>query len=160
MDYAWSVLLVNAARTGVERGAYQGAVAAGIPVAGFMRQAARDELGGVPPELARHLTPCPGRSKRIPVQRAIESASAVLIVLPDPDDVSTFPVMQYVLKHVRRNGRALRFHSPDAPIDPTLAWLTEAEQVYVTGPRETRWPPGVSIARRLLRALGPAEAIA
>jgi hypothetical protein len=154
------MLLVNAARTGVERGAYQGAAAAGIPVAGFMRQAARDELGGVPPELARHLTPCPGRSKRIPVQRAIEAAKAVLVVVPDPDNLSAFPVVQYVLKHARRNGRALRFHSPDGPTDPTLAWLVEVEQVYVTGPRETRWPAGVNVARRLIRALGPAEAIA
>jgi hypothetical protein len=154
------MLLVNAARTGVERGAFQGAAAAGIPVTGFMRHAARDELGDIPPELAQHLTALPGRSKRLPVQRAIDTAVAVLVVLPDPDDASAFPVIQYVFKHARRIGRPLRIHAADAPSEDTLAWIHEAETVYVTGPRETRWPPGVSVARRLIRSLGPAEAIA
>jgi hypothetical protein len=154
------MLLVNAGRTGVERGAFQGAAAAGIPVTGFMREAARDELGEVPPELAQHLTPCPGRSKRIPVRRAIEAANAVLVVVPDPEDLSQFPVVQYVLKQARRSGSALRVLSPGDLTDDMLAWITEAGNVYVTGPRETRWPAGVSIARRLIRALGPVEAIA
>jgi hypothetical protein len=42
----------------------------------------------------------------------------------------------------------------------TRSRITASEKVYVTGPRETRWHPGVSVARRLLRGLGPAEAIA
>ena len=154
------MLLVNAGRTGVERGAFQGAAAAGIPVVGFVRQAARDELGELPPELARQLTPCPGRSKRIPVQRAVDTAAAVLVVVPDPDDVSAFPVLQFVLKQARRLERPVRVHAADAAPDDVLAWMRALEKVYITGPRETRWPPGISIARRLVRALGPAEAIA
>jgi hypothetical protein len=147
------MLVVNAGRTGVERGAYEGASAAGIPITGFVRQAARDELGNLPPELAQQLTPCPGRSKRLAVQRAVDTAAAVLVVVPDPDDVSAFPVVQYVLKQARRLDRPVRVHAADAPADDVLAWLRTAGTVYITGPRETRWPPGVSIARRLLRAL-------
>ena len=154
------MLLVNAGRTGVERGAYQGAVAAGIPVAGFVRQAARDELGELPAELARHLTPCPGRSKRLPVQRAVDTATGVLLVVPDLDDVSAFPVLQFVLKQARRMDRPVRVHAAETAPDDVLAWLRALDKVYVTGPRETRWPPGVSIARRLIRTLGPVEAIA
>jgi hypothetical protein len=54
----------------------------------------------------------------------------------------------------------VRLHAADAPSDDVLAWLERAGTVYITGPRETRWPPGISIARRLVRALGPVEAIA
>lgn len=151
---------MNAGRSGVERGAYEGASAAGIPVTGFMRQAARDELGSLPPDLAQKLTPCPGRSKRRAVQRAIDSADAVLVIVPDPDDVSAFPVVQYVLTQARRMDRPVRVCAADAASDDVLAWLRAAGTVYITGPRETRWPPGISIARRLLRALGPVEAIA
>jgi len=147
------MLVVNAGRTGVERGAYEGASAAGIPVTGFVRQAARDELGNLPPQLAQQLTPCPGRSKRLAVQRAVDTAAAVLVLVPDPDDVSPFPVVQYVLKQARRMDRPVRVCAADAPSDDVLAWLRAAGTVYITGPRETRWPPGVSVARRLLRAL-------
>jgi hypothetical protein len=154
------MLVVNAGRTGVERGAYEGASAAGIPITGFVRQAARDELGQLPAELARQLTPCPGRSKRRAVQRAVDSAAAVLVLVPDPEDVSAFPVVQYVLKQARLMDRPVRVCAADTPSDDMLAWLRAAGTVYITGPRETRWPPGVSAARRLLRALGPVEAIA
>lgn len=145
--------LVNAGRTGVERGAYQGAASVGIPVTGFMREAGRDELGEVPRELAQHLTACPGRSKRVPVQRAIDAADAVLVVVPDPDDISQFPVVQYVLKHARRTGRPLRVHAAEAAADDAIAYHRVREGLRhgtardALAPGRQRRPPPAPRAR-------------
>jgi hypothetical protein len=152
--------IVNAGRTGVERGVYQGAVAAGLPVTGVCRRAHRDELGHIPSELAQLLTPCEDRGLRAAVDRCLAMSNAMLLVVPDRRDLSRFPHLVWVLKRARAAGLPVRIHDEATSLPDTIAWaFGEDRAVYITGPRWTRWSAGEPIARRLLRAVKPAEAI-
>jgi hypothetical protein len=153
--------ILNAGRTGVERGAYQGAVTAGLTVTGVCRRGLKDELGPLPPELASVLTPCEDRGMRAAVLKCLEMASAVLIVVPHRREVTNYPHLVWLLKRARATNLPVRIHDDDTPIMDTIAWaLAEDRALYVTGPRGTRWAQGESVARRLLRAVRPLEAIA
>lgn len=152
--------IVNAGRTGVERGAYHGAVAVGFDVIGVCRRGQKDELGPLPPDLAARLEPCDDRGARAAVARCLQLATAVLIVVPDRDELAAFPFVTWLGKRVRGAGIPLHVHDPKSAVDDTLTWTLRQHRLYVTGPRGTRWLEGESVARRLLRETRPIEAIA
>ena len=154
--------IVNAGRTGVERGAYQGAVAVGLTVTGVCRRGSKDELGLLPPDLAARLTPCEERGLRAAVEKCLGIATGLLLVVPARHEVGHFPQLVGLLKRARARGLPYRIHDDETSPADTVAWVLAGDDrhIYVTGPRGTRWPQGEPIARRLLRAVKPIEAIA
>jgi hypothetical protein len=66
----------------------------------------------------------------------------------------------WVLKRARAANLPIHIHDEATSIPETLAWaFGEDRSLYITGPRWTRWSAGEPIARRLLRAVTPSEAI-
>jgi len=61
------MIVIHSGQTGVERGAQRAANAVGFPLAGFSSVDRRDELGPLPDDVARNLTPCCERGSRAPV---------------------------------------------------------------------------------------------
>lgn len=153
------LVIVHSGQTGVERGAHRGAVAAGISVAGFMPVDARDELGPVPDDVARDLTPCFERGPRAAVRANVALASGVLLVVPERRHVDKFTAMRAVMTAVRGARTKALVCDPTSDVDEVAAWargLPETSgsvRVLVTGPRGTRWANGEGVARRLVTAI-------
>jgi hypothetical protein len=148
------VTLLNSGQTGVERGAYQAAVAHGLAIGGFMTSRARDEIGPVPRELAGSLLACTRSGPRVAQAVNVEMSSTVVIAVPDAKHASTFTAMKQILQCVRA------WRIPFVVVDPTTDLevaaseiLVAPEQVYITGPRATRWAAGASLGRRLVLSI-------
>jgi hypothetical protein len=154
------LILLHSGQTGVERGAHRAAVAAGIEVAGFMSIDRRDELGAIPVDIARFLTPCFDRGPRPAVRANVELASGVAIVVPDRRRVDKVTAMNAVIGAVRRANVpwiACDLTSDTAAIARFAQGLQATSgsvRLLVTGPRGTRWIEGESVAHRLVASLG------
>lgn len=153
------MVIVHSGQTGVERGAHRGAIAAGIAVAGFMTMDGRDELGPLPDDVARHLTPCFERGPRAAVRANVALASGALLVVPDRRHVDKFTAMRAVMTAVRTARIQALACDPTSDTDEVAAWARQLPEtsgsvrVLVTGPRATRWIDGESCARRLVTAI-------
>ena len=153
------LVIVHSGQTGVERGAHRGAVAAGISIAGFMPIDKRDELGPVPDDVAKHLTPCFERGPRAAVRANVSLASGVLVVVPDRRHVDKFTAMRAVMTAVRGARIKALVCDPTSDTEEVAAWARQLPEtsgsvrVLVTGPRGTRWIDGESTARRLVTAI-------
>lgn len=154
------LIVLHSGQTGVERGAHRAAVAAGIEVAGFMSIDRRDELGAIPPDVARYLTPCFDRGPRPAVRSNVALASGVVIVVPDRRHVEKVTAMNAVLGAVRRAGVPWTACDLSSDCDAVsrfargLQATSGSVRLLVTGPRGTRWLEGESLAHRLVSSLG------
>ncbi|HEX5062210.1 MAG TPA: putative molybdenum carrier protein [Kofleriaceae bacterium] len=154
------LVILHAGQTGVERGAHRAATATAIFVAGFMPLDKRDELGPIPREIAEVLTPCPERGVRSAVRSNIKIASAVLLVVPDQSRVERFTAMTAVLQAIRAARIPSLICDPATNLADVTTWggrvcsTSGSRRILVTGPRETRWMDGESVARRMVTAIG------
>lgn len=153
------LIVLHSGQTGVERGAHRAAIGSGIEIAGFMSVDRRDELGAIPVDIARFLTPCFDRGPRPAVRANVALASGVVIVVPDRRNVDKVTAMNAVLGAVRRAGVpwiACDVAS-DADVIPRFAGGLQATsgsvRLLVTGPRGTRWIEGESVAHRLVSSV-------
>lgn len=153
-------VIVHSGQTGVERGAHDGAVAAGLEVTGFMASNRRDELGPVPPHVSAHLTPSVEAGPRSAVKANLAIADAVLLVVPDADRAEQFAAIDWILRGVRSLRLPILTCDAHTSVQRVLGWSSLARgdrvdlRLLVTGPRATRWPSGEGVARRLVRGLG------
>jgi hypothetical protein len=85
------ITLVHGGQTGVDRGAHEAALDNGWRVAGYMPRDGRDELGRIPPDVARYLVPHDKTSYAVRTEANVRSASAALIVVRDADDPRVTP---------------------------------------------------------------------
>jgi hypothetical protein len=153
------LVVVHSGQTGVERGAHRAAVAAGLTVAGFMPVDARDEMGPIPADVTKHLTPCFERGPRPAVRANVNIASGILIVVPDASDVQKFTAMPAVMTAARAAKVPWLVTDPVTNTDDVARWVWKlpltsgSVRVLVTGPRGTRWHTGEQTARRLVSAI-------
>ena len=155
-------VIVHSGQTGVERGAHRAAVNAGLPIDGFMPFDKRDELGPIPADVAQALKPYAERGPRPAVRANVNLASGVMLVVPDAKKPEKFTAMSAVLQSIR----TARVHSlicdSTTNLEDVARWarhlaeITDPTRIVVTGPRETRWPEGLIVARRLVAALAHA----
>jgi hypothetical protein len=153
------LVIIHSGQTGVERGAYRAAVAAGLSLAGFMPLDRRDELGPIPTDVAEGLTPCFDRGPRPAVRANILLASGVLLVVPTASSPEKFTAMNAVLQGIRAAHTPSFVADASTNLDDVARWAkglpetSGSTRVMVTGPRGTRWPEGEAIARRLVSAI-------
>jgi Circularly permutated YpsA SLOG family len=153
------LVIVHSGQTGVERGAHRASLAAGLAIAGFMPLDKRDELGPVPDDVAKHLTPCFERGPRAAVRANVALASGVLVVVPDRRHVDKFTAMRAIMTAVRSARTQSYICDPSSDTDEVVAWARHLPEtsgsvrILVTGPRGTRWIEGEGVARRLVTAI-------
>lgn len=154
------VVILHSGQTGVERGAQRAAAAVGFSVAGFMPLDCRDELGPIPADVASQLTPCFDRGPRPAVRANVALASGVLLVVPNAQQPEKFTAMPHVIQAARSARVPLLVCDPTTNVDDVASWAKQLPEtsgsvrILMTGPRETRWPEGEKLARRLVLGLG------
>ncbi len=85
------ITIVHGGQTGVDRGAHEAAIDNGWLVAGYMPRDGRDELGGIPPDVARFLVPHEKTSYAARTEANVRTSSAALVVVRDADDPRATP---------------------------------------------------------------------
>jgi hypothetical protein len=172
------ITILHGGQTGVDRGAHEGALDNGWTVAGYMTRDRRDEMGAIPPEVARFLTPDDKTSYSSRTEANVRSCTAVLIVVKDanyprvsPGTAKTIDLAEkYSVRRMivdpssdaRRVARwiwydlmeiqtQLRFNLETHAFDPVPTRL------LVAGPRESKWPAArietAGLLRRIAQAL-------
>lgn len=123
----------------------------GITVRGFCQLNGRDELGKLPPDIARDLIDCEKRGYRTPWQRTLELADAVAILVPKRTAVLANPGFDTLLDLVRERNIPSFTMDPGTDVDALVRRLLAIPHhnpylsLMVTGPRETRWSLGERI---------------
>ena len=154
------VVILHSGQTGVERGAHRAAAMVGFDVAGFMPIDCRDELGVVPPDVAKFLTPCFDRGPRPAVKANVALASGVLLVVPNAQEPEKFTAMAPVLHAARAAQAPVFVCDAKTNVSDVARWAQQLPEtsgsvrILVTGPRGTRWHEGEAVARRLVAAIG------
>ena len=154
------IAVLHSGQTGVERGAHRGALAAGLFIAGFMPLDRRDELGPIPQDIARFLTPCFDRGPRPAVRANVALASGALVVVPDATQPEKFTAMLALLQAVRAAKLPSFICDAGTNLETIVQWARSvpetsgSKRLLVTGPRGTRWDRAEAIARRIVSAIG------
>lgn len=170
------ITIVHGGQTGVDRGAHDAAIANGWSLAGYMPRDGRDELGLIPADVARFLTPHPSTSYAARTEANVHSAGAVLVVVREEQQARSTPGTAKTIDLTR--GRSMtplvvdpnhdaatiarwiwNFVAPPVPMLPIDGFEVEpvSLRLMVAGPRESKWPGArVETARflgRVARAL-------
>lgn len=157
------IVICQGGQTGVDRGAWLGAVECGIARGGWMPANERDELGRIPYEVRRDLRPMLSGGPRERTIANVNDAHAVVIVVPD---ASSTP---------REGGTALTYRLAKSAASRGLRWIMTdiddtrdldewCEDVFgswrggdlrlmVAGPRASKWSDGEDAARRVVRII-------
>jgi hypothetical protein len=160
LELLFMFVIVHSGQTGVERGAHEGAIAAGFKVMGFMAASRRDELGRVPARISTHLTPTLHAGPRAAIRANFSIADGVVVVVPDADNVAKFPATGWIVSDVRALRLPIFVADHETTLHEVSAWAASVRdanadfRLLVTGPRETRWQSGEQVARRIVRGLG------
>jgi len=153
------VLFIHTGQTGVERGATRAAMLLGHVTGGFCTPRLRDELGLIPPEIAATLTPSATEGARAALGRTLQSASALIMIVRDRKRVSDEAGFASLLRDARRLAIPSLVADPSTNASVLVDWVRtnianeDVARLLVTGPRETRWPAGETIAWRLIFSL-------
>src|SRR4051812_26474821 len=159
-----ALVILHTGQTGVERGADRAARAVGIPVEGFSTYERRDELGALPADVAKDLTPCLQRGARSALRATLERANVLIIAVPDARDPNSNTGIEALRRAARSGGVPHWIVDPSTNYDEVairlraLELTTDPLNVLVTGPRFTRWHEGEKVGWRVVAqiALEPA----
>lgn len=170
-----SITIVHGGQTGVDRGAHEAALNNNWLVAGYMPRDQRDELGKIPHDVARFLTPHDKTGYAPRTEANVHAAHAALIVARDRNDPRATPGTAMTLDLVA--DRRLRWMIVDPTNDPaTIArWIWSSllrvqlplpldtcdlvpAKLLVAGPRESKWPGARVETAALLRRIALALA--
>ncbi len=148
----------------MDRGAHEAAIDNGWLVAGHMPRDARDELGPIPPNVARFLRAHEKRSYGARTEANVRDADALLVVVRDADDPRATPGTATTIDLAARRHLRRMIVDPSFSARPIAEWLrrwllvdyarqqllpieTRASapapspvRLLVAGPRESRWP--------------------
>lgn len=154
-----TLIILHTGQTGVERGADRAARAVGFTVQGFSTYERRDELGVLPPEVARDLTPCTQRGARSAWRATLESANVLLIAVPDAAQPNTYTGIEALRRSARTAGVPCWVVDPETQLEPMAERLRKLElasdplKVMITGPRFTRWHEGERLGWQMVAQL-------
>jgi hypothetical protein len=161
------ITLLHGGQTGVDRGAHEAAIDNGWPVTGYMPRDGRDELGPIPPDVARFLTPHekPGYGAR--TEANVRSATALLIVVQDANDPCVTPGTTKTIDLARSRHLPKKIIDPAQDVPLLAIWIRgllsfgtlpllrdEAPpslRLLVAGPRESKWRGAQDATATLLR---------
>jgi hypothetical protein len=155
----WIPTVIHSGETGVERGADRAARALGIPISGYCRHNARDELGPLPAPIAADLTACQTRGSRSPVSANLELASAAIIVVPRAAMAAAVTGVDVVLRLARAMKVPYQVVDDQTDLSALAAWVRalpreeDKLQLMITGPRGTRWQEGERLGWRAVASL-------
>lgn len=151
--------IIHGGQTGTDRGAHEAALDNGWLVAGYMPRDGHDELGRIPPDVARFLTPHEKTSYAARTEANVRTASALLVVVRDADDPRATPGTAKTIdlcaaRKLRRMivdpridaARVARWIWSDLLMMQTMRLPFDGIQLdpvptrlLVAGPRESKW---------------------
>ncbi|HET9063730.1 MAG TPA: putative molybdenum carrier protein [Candidatus Binatia bacterium] len=163
------IKIVQGGQTGVDRGAWRGAVECGLERGGWMPADGCDELGLIPNEARSDLRPAlNGGGNRARTIANILDSDAVLIVVPDAAKGCTTPGTRLTWKQARDKDKPrLVIDGSDRQVAHVAPWLRELLErwsrdtdsairlfrLMLAGPRASLWPEGEETARRVVHAI-------
>lgn len=153
------ITVVHGGQSGVDRGAHEAAIDNGWLVAGYMPRDGRDELGRIPPDVARFLTPHDKASYALRTAANVRSASALLVVVPDADAPRATPGTARTIDLAIERRLRRRIVSPSTDPGAIARWIwidllgtgtlplpletiapdPTPTRLLVAGPRESKW---------------------
>jgi len=165
------LVIVHGGQTGVDRGAFWGALDGGLDQTGWMPKNQRDEKGPIPDHVARFLTRCTvgSRDGGYPARTAanVELANAVLLVVADHANIKATrgTALTHSYANDDRYGRPWLAVDSGTPMKTLRDWLAarydehdgHVFKLMVAGPRASSWSSGEALARQLVACLGSAS---
>ena len=165
------ITIVHGGQTGVDRGAHEAAIDNGWLVAGHMPRDARDELGPIPPDVARFLR---AHEKTIYAARTesnVRGSNALLVVARDADDPRATPGTAGTIDLAAERRMPRMIVDPSFPAGSIAKWIWNhlylartlplpiepraldpvSIHLMVAGPRESKWPGARVATAGLLR---------
>lgn len=166
---------MHGGQTGVDRGAHEGALDNGWLVAGYMPRDQRDELGKIPHDVARFLTPHDKMGYAPRTEANVHAAHAALIVVRDLNDPRTTPGTAMTLDLVADRRLRQMIVDPTDDAAQIARWIWSSllmvqmplpldtcdpvpTKLLVAGPRESKWPRARVETAALLRRIALALA--
>jgi CheY-like chemotaxis protein len=161
-----ALVVLHTGQSGVERGADRAARAVGIAVSGVCTFEQRDELGALPAEILADLTPASRRGARTALRDTLDTASVLVIAVPDASSANETVGMEALRRAARAAGVPHWVVDPISDYDELGTRLRRMEplsdplRVMITGPRATRWRDGERIGWRTIAQLSLAPVTA
>ena len=172
------ITIVHGGQTGVDRGAHEAAIDNGWKLAGYMTRDQRDELGQIPPAVARFLVVIDKTSYTARTEANVRTSTAALIVVRDEDDPRVTPGTIKTIDLVAERKMRCQIVGPqhDATVIARWIWndlltmstltlplITQVPdpvptRLLVAGPRESKWRNARVETAGLLRRVGLALA--
>jgi hypothetical protein len=162
-----SITILHTGQTGVERGAFRAAWAAGLRIGGFCNPQNRDELGALPANVRQGLETVPRTGARAAVYATLAVANAVIIGVPSRDDATSYTGIEALRRAIRARSLFHHIVDPTSDLNAITNHIRELHRrggevrLLVTGPRSTRWSDGDrlgwTIVSRLALTLDEAE---
>ena len=143
--------IVSGGQTGVDRAAFDVALALGLPIGGWCPQGRRAEDGRIPDRYP--LVETPERNYQTRTRRNIEDADGTLILNVGKLDGGT----ALTARHARQVGKPCLIVALEEGIEPATFrdWLTanHIQALNVAGPRESKRPGVYAAAIHCLEIL-------
>lgn len=171
------ITVVHGGQTGVDRGTHEAAIDNAWKLAGHMPRDQRDELGPIPPEVAKFLVAIDATSYAARTAANVRASTATLIVVRDKGHPRETPgttrtlelatarrmrhlivdpasdpetIARWIWADPHRMTRTLTLPFLDLPLDPPPMRL------LVGGPRESKWSGAQAQTAALLRKVASA----
>jgi hypothetical protein len=168
------ITIVHGGQTGVDRGAHEAAIDNGWSLAGYMPRDQRDELGQIPPDVARFLVAIDKTSYAARTEANVRAATAALFIVRDVNAPRVTPgtAKTIDLAADRKLRRKIVDPKTDARMIARWIWndlllmstmlLPFDEKILdpvptrliVAGPRESKWHGAKVETAALLRRVG------
>jgi len=177
------ITVIHGGQTGVDRGAHEAAIDSGWHVAGYMPRDGRDELGPIPPDVARFLMPHPKTGYMARTEGNVRMSDALLVVVREAVDPRATPGTARTIDLAIDRRLRRMIVDPICSARKIAEWIwrdllayrtlplpmgSESEiepipvRLMVAGPRESRWSGArvetAGLLRRVALALGELEA--
>jgi hypothetical protein len=153
------ITIVHGGQTGVDRGAHEAAIDNGWKLAGYMTRDQRDELGQIPPAVARFLVAIDKTSYTARTEANVRTATAALIIVRDEDDPRTTPGTAKTIDLVAARNMRRKIVGPEHDARSIARWIWNdllmmstlplpiiaqtfdpvPTRLLVAGPRESKW---------------------